>query len=267
MRTLSALASSLTEGIKINAVSHEERDGRTIWFKRRRLTAAPIVFAANTFFRLAGAPVRTLPEVAHWQEWEVECFLALHGGEGFTAFAEGDRGVGAEQMPGDNLTSFLDGGTLTPGMAAAAARELRRAHAWWSPQLAGLWSHGDPHAGNFMYHQAGDRARLIDFEVMHDPTLSAEARQCDDLLVFLQDMAGRIAPERWLPCAEAFLAAYDRPELMPPLRQKLHLPLWGFPRLWWAVRTTFLAPAELRRRLVELRKLPVLNPRPQVVAA
>jgi hypothetical protein len=267
MRSLTAIASSLTEGIKINAVHCEHREGRAIWFKRRRASAGPVIFAANGFFRLARAPVRTLPDLAMWQEWEVACYRALHGEEGFVAFAEGARSVGAEAMPGRNLTCFLDGGMLTPSLAASAARELRRAHAWWSPQFGGLWSHGDPHAGNFIYDEQGARSRLIDFEVMHDPLLSEAERHADDLLVFLQDMVGRIAPEKWLPCAEAFLTAYDRPEILELVRRKLVLPGWGFARLWWGVRTTFLSLAELRERMEALRLSPAFEGRKTALAA
>jgi hypothetical protein len=264
MRSLTALANSLTEGIKINSVTHVQRDARVVWLKRRRWTAAPIMAAANAFFRLAGAPVRTLPEVLLWQEWEVGCFRALHGEEGFVAFPEGSRCVGAQEMPGTNLTCYLDGGSMTPGMAAAAGRELRRAHGVWSPPLSGLWSHGDPHAGNFIYQECCDRARLIDFEVMHEADLPEEERHADDVLVFLQDMAGRIAAEKWLPCAEAFLAAYDRAEILELLQRQLVIPKLGLARLWWGVRTTFLPVSELRRRIAELRCAPVFQPREAV---
>ena len=259
MPSLIDLVASLTEGIKINAVTCEARDGRAMWRKRRRWTAWPVVAGANVFFRLAEAPLRTQPNRALWQEWEVASFRLLHGGEGLLAFAEGRDGVLAEKLPGTNLTCFLDGGTLTPAMTASAARELRRAHKQWSPALGAQWSHGDPHAGNFIYEEAAERARLIDFEVMHDPALAEEERHADDVLVFLQDMAGRIAAERWRACAEAFLLAYGRPEILALVREKLTVPRFGFPRLWWAVRTTFLPMREMKLRFGEVRALPVFG--------
>ena len=206
---------------------------------------------ANRFFRAAGNPVRALDDFAAWQRWEVECFLALHG-ERFRAFADGPRSVAAEELPGVSLSHHLGQGTLTPPMLAAAAGELRRAHALTCADFAGPWSHGDPHTGNFIYEEAGNRARLIDFEVQHHPALAAEERHADDLLVFLQDMMGRISRELWLPCAQAFLAAYERPEVVARLRERLRAPR-GIARIWWAVRTTYLAPAELERRLAALR--------------
>lgn len=259
MAALTDFFAALTEGIKLNALSCVEREGRTFWLKRRRRTARPIIAAANGFFRLAGAPLRTQPVTALWQEWEVACFRALHGEEGFRAAAEGRCGVLAERLPGRNLTDFLDGGTLTPAMAAAAGRELQRAHEWHSPLLGARWSHGDPHAGNFIYDEAAGRARLIDFEVMHDPALSEAERHADDVLVFLQDMAGRIAAERWLPCAEGFLTAYDRAEILARVAENLTVPRGGCARLWWAVRTTFLPHGELRRRIAGVRALPVFR--------
>lgn len=237
--------------IKINAVSREIRDGRAMWIKRRRGLAGPIMVCANQFFRLAGNPVCAIEDFAAWQRWEVDCFRALHG-DRFCAYAEGARVVAAEEVPGVNLADHLDRGTLTPSMVVAAAKELRRAHGWTCEAFAGRWSHGDSHMGNFVYEVAASRARLIDFEVQHHPTLSADDRHTDDVLVFLQDMVGRISWELWLPSARAFLSAYERPEIVARLRERLVAPV-GVARIWWAVRTTYLAPAELGRRLAALR--------------
>jgi hypothetical protein len=243
---------ALTERIKINAVSREVRDGRVFWMKRRRAFARPVLASANLFFRIARAPLQTIPDPAAWQRWEVACFLGLHG-EHLHAFAEGPRTVGTEEMPGSNLTVPLDCDALTPAMAAAAGRELRRAHAWHCPALRGKWSHGDAHIGNFIYDPARDEARIIDFEVAHDAALSADARHADDVLVFLQDMVGRISAERWLPCARAFLRGYGRPEIAALVAPQLSVPRGFFARLWWRVRTGFLPRAELDRRLTALR--------------
>ncbi len=251
MTRLLSVAGALVDRIKINSLTRESRAGRPVWIKRRRLSAGPILAGANCFFRLAGNPVQALTNLAQWQRWEVECFQHFHG-ERFRAFAEGARAVGADEVPGINLTEPLDGGTLEPPMVAAAARELRRAHEWQCAEAGGAWSHGDPHLGNFVYDPAEGRARIIDFEVMHHPSLSAEERHADDLLVFLQDMVGRIAADRWLVNAQAFLTAYDRPEIVVRLRPKLILPR-GIARLWWGVRTTFLPGQELARRLASLR--------------
>jgi hypothetical protein len=237
--------------IKINVLTRECRDGRTFWIKRRRWTARPIMTCANHFFRLAGNPIQALADFSMWQQWEVDCFLRLHG-ERFHAFAAGAFAVVAEEVPGENLSAHLSAGSLAPEMLAAAARELRRAHELVCPILRGRWSHGDPHAGNFIYDPAVGRARLIDFEVMHDATMSAEERQADDLLIFLQDIVGRLTVEQWLPSAHAFLEAYERPEIVLRLREKLVVP-GGLARVWWAVRTTYLAPAELQRRIAALR--------------
>jgi hypothetical protein len=249
-RILSATG-AFVDRIKINAISREWREGRALWIKRRRWTARPIMACANRFFRLAGNPVQALTQPAIWQRWEVDCFLQLHG-EHFHAFADGARAVAAEEVPGENLSRHLAAGTLTPRMLEAAARELRRAHAEESAVFRGPWSHGDPHAGNFVYDSGSDRARLIDFEVMHYPTVSADERHADDLLVLLQDLVGRIQAEAWLPGAHAFLRGYGRPEIVALLRSRLVVPR-GLPRVWWAVRTTYLGSAELERRVRDLR--------------
>jgi hypothetical protein len=254
MSRIFTAAGALVDRIKINAISREVRSGRPVWIKRRRPIARPLMMCANRFFDLARTPVRAITDLAVWQRWEVGCFCQLHESEGFHAFCDGDAAVGADEMPGVNLTRHLDGGTITARMTAAAARELRRAHGSSSELFGGNWSHGDPHLGNFIYDESADRARLIDFEMMHDRTLSADERHTDDLLVFLQDMVGRICAERWLPCARAFLQAYDRPEILARLEPKLELPEHRIPRLWWLVRTTFLPAAESRRRIADLRQ-------------
>ena len=245
-------AGALVDTIKINALTREDRDGRVFWIKRRTWTARPIMACANRFFGVAGNPVVALTDRAAWRDWEVECFLRLHG-ERYQAFTHGAGAVAAEELPGRNLSQHLHDGTLTHSMLAAAARELRRAHQQESAAfLDGIWSHGDPHAGNFVYEEATDRARLIDFEVMHHRTMHAGERHADDLLVLLQDLAGRVSSDQWLPAALAFLGAYERPEIIARLRQKLVVP-GGLGRVWWAVRTTYLGTSELRRRIAALR--------------
>jgi hypothetical protein len=239
------------ERIKVNSIRCETRAGRRLWIKHRRPSAGITLALANRFFRVAGNPVRALTDLAEWQRWEVECFQQMHG-EHFRAFADGPRAVAAEEVPGVSLAQHLDRANLTLAMTAAAARELRRCHTLHSEIFSGNWSHGDPHAGNFLYAAAEDRARLIDFEVMHDPALPALERHADDLLVFLQDVVGRVSAAAWLALATAFLQAYDRPEVVARLVPRLVLPR-GIPRLWWAVRTTYLPGAELSRRLELLR--------------
>src|SRR3954465_7603880 len=100
----SHLLSILTEGVKINAMRREERNGRCFLIKTRRISAAPILLGANAFFQLAKAPLRSILSTKQWQNWEVECFLALHGPEGFAASTHGERAVAAEELPGTNLT-------------------------------------------------------------------------------------------------------------------------------------------------------------------
>lgn len=253
MSRILSTAGTFVDTIKINVLTREYRDGRALWIKRRRWTAAPVMACANRFFRRAGNPIQALTKRAEWQRWEVDCFLRLHGAD-FEAFAEGACAVAAEEVPGTNLSRHLEAGTLTPPMLAAAARELRRAHKCECPMFRGQWSHGDPHAGNFVFDAAENRARLIDFEVRHDPTLSAAVRHADDLLILLQDLAGRLAAPKWLPLAHAFIGAYARPEVIALLREKLVVPSAWAARMWWAVRTTYLAPVELTRRIADLRQ-------------
>jgi hypothetical protein len=230
--------------------------------KRRRVFAGPVLLGANAFFFGARAPLRAILATDRWQEWEVECFRGLHGAEGFAAFAERPDAMGAEELPGASLTDFLDTGKLTPEMAAAAARELRRAHAWISPITASAWSHGDAHAGNFVIENRNGqwRARIIDFELRHLISLPAEVRHADDLLGFLLDLVGRIRTADWLPCAEAFLSAYGNRDLVRRLPELL-LPRGEAPyaQLWRRVQTGFLRAVDYERAMRLLLDAPFLT--------
>jgi len=157
------------------------------------------------------------------------------------------------EMPGTDLSTLLRQEALALEMLGAAGAELRRAHALPCPTFAGPWSHGDPHLGNFIFERESGRARLMDFEVRHHLSLGADERHADDLLVLLQDLIGRVKPESWLPSATAFLRGYDRPAVVSLLKPNLALP-GGIARIWWAVRTTYLASRELRQRLEALRQ-------------
>ena len=253
MKRLHAAAGTLVDRIKINVLTRETRDGRAFWIKRRRAASGPIMAIANRFFALAGNPVCALADLGVWQRWEIACFLQLHGDD-FHAFACGRRAVGADELPGESLSRHLNAGTLSVDMLAAVGRELRRAHDCHCAEFAGPWSHGDPHSGNFIYEAASSRARLIDFEVMHHRSLPANERHADDLLVFLQDLVGRIPSDRWLPGAHAFLEAYGRPEIVRLLNLRLIVP-GGLARLWWSVRTTYLPQKDLAQRITALRAM------------
>ena len=68
----------------------------------------------------------------------------------------------------------------------------------------------------------------------------------------LQDVCGRCARGAWLPLATAFLDGYARGEIIALLDELLHVP-HGIPRVWWAVRTSWMRRAELERRVADLR--------------
>lgn len=242
-----ANAGRLVDRIKINTLTRSERGGHAVWTKRRRASARVVIPLANRFFRLAGNPVTILGDVSEWHAWEIASMRTLHGDE-FAAWGDASGALHVEELPGESVSAHLDAGTETEEMFAAAAHEFQRAHA------AGGWSHGDPHSGNVIYDAKAGRARLIDFEVMHDAALCAEARHADDLLVFLQDTLGRLPRERWLGLAGIFVRSYARPEISARLTGRLSKPR-GIACVWWAVRTTYLAPAELAWRLDALREV------------
>lgn len=129
------------------------------------------------------------PDVPRWRERAVDALAALH-----SAFLDDDRVIGyGGTSPGvDDLRERLRG--RLRGMAAAEAVP--------SEQLAALerivegdeWAisvqrvaardrvtllHGDAHPGNLLYERAGDRAMLVDWEMVEVGVAT------DDLAMFL----------------------------------------------------------------------------------
>ncbi len=254
MASLLATARNWVDHFHVNAGARMEREGRLVWLKRRRWMAGPLMRVANGFFWLAGNPVEALVKKHAWRTWEVECFGRLHGPE-FQAGCDPAGRPWMEILPGKDLSARLDARTLTRDMLAAAAVELRRAHAVDCPYYGGAWSHGDAHSGNFLYDDKSERARIIDFEVRHRRTLPAEDRHADDVMVLLQDVCGRCRAEDWPGFAAAIVEGYGARLITMRLRDRLRVPRAIFPRLWWALRTTWMARVELERRLEALREL------------
>jgi hypothetical protein len=243
--------SEAVNSIKINSISVETRAERQMWIKRRRFGSELIASQANLFFRLAKARVHVWVDSRKWQHWEVHSFRLLQGPE-FSVFAENPRTVCMDPLPGQHLCEHLKRGTLTHQALIAAGRELRRTHQVWCPKLGDWWSHGDPHLDNVIYDDVTDRARLIDFEVLHDRSLPAILRHADDLLVFLQDLICRIPDDQCLPFARSFIDAYDRPEVIGELIKLLVVPP-GIPGLWWKLRTENAERKQLIPRINALR--------------
>jgi hypothetical protein len=240
------------ESIHTQPVRPGERADHAMMMKRRRRGAWLVMRVANAFFRIARNPVEAIVDDAEWRQWEVDCFRLLHGPD-FTACIGEDGMPHVCVLPGADLSGQLNAGTLAPEHLAAAGAELRRAHSIFSPHHGGAWSHGDPHTGNFLFDAATGRARLVDFEMRHHRELPEARRHADDLLVMLQDVCGRCARDAWLPLAEAFLTGYGRCGIVALLAEMLHVPR-GIPRIWWAVRTSWMRGSELRRRVAELRE-------------
>jgi hypothetical protein len=257
-QSLASVATRLVEAIAINSISEKIRRKRPVVVKRRNIHAEQLAELTNLYFRVADIPIRFWSKVAEWQQWEVSCFEMLNG-DRFHAYKSGQRCVVAEKLPGESLWEHLNRGTLTRRMLVAAATEFRRAHQFWSDEFRGRWSHGDASITNVIYEPTTNRARLIDFEIYHEKSLSAPARQADDLLVFLLDLVGTVPSRQWLPFSTTFLEAYADKEVIAQLRQHLDLP-GGLAWIWWGVRTNFTNPAQVKRRLASLsRAIPKLK--------
>jgi hypothetical protein len=250
-QALTNATATFVDSLKISSTSEKVRRGRRVVIKRRNIYSEQLADLANLYFRMSGIPIRFWSKAEDWQRWEVKCFRMLNG-DRFRAFASGAKTVCTDKLPGKNLWEHLNEGTLTRRMLEAAGTELRRAHRFWSDEFDGPWSHGDSTATNVVYNQKTGRARLIDFELVHDKSLSARSRHADDLLVFLLDILAIASSRQWLPFALCFLNAYGDPIVLAELTNRLALPN-GIAWIWWGVRTSFANPGKVKQRLERIR--------------
>jgi hypothetical protein len=248
---LADAATTLVDALKINSTSEKVRRGRRVVVKRRNIYGEQLADLANLYFHMSSIPIRFWSKVDDWKRWEIGCFKMLNG-DRFRAFASGAEAVCEEKLPGKSLWDHMSRGTLARQMLEAAAQEIRRAHQLWNDEFNGPWSHGDAGMTNVIYNQKTGRARLIDFEIIHDKSLPATVRHADDLLVFLLDIVGAVPSQQWLPFALRFLNAYDNLDVIAELKNQLALPS-GMAWIWWGVRTSFANPAKVKRRLEKLR--------------
>ena len=249
---LANVATRLVEANAINSISEKARRGRTLVVKRRNIHSEQLADLTNLYVRMADIPIRFWSKVEDWQQWEVGCFEMLNG-DRFHAYGSGARCVVAEKLPGESLWEHINRGTVTRRILQAAAAELRRAHQFWSDEFHGRWSHSDATTTNLIYDPKTNRARLIDFEIVHEKSLPTSARQADDLLVFLLDMVRTVPNRQWLPFSMTFLEAYGDAEVIGQLRKQLDLP-GGLAWIWWGVRTNFTNPGKVKQRLASLSR-------------
>jgi hypothetical protein len=243
-------ADRLVDSLKVNSVSEQVRRGRRLIIKRRTIYSEPLAELANVYFRMAGIPIRFWAKTEDWRRWEVKSFNMLNG-DRFHARAPGANTICADKLPGRSLEDHLKEGTLTREMMEAAGHELRRAHRLWSDEFRGPWSHGDAGTNNVIYDEKTGRARLIDFEIVHEKSLPPKSRHADDLLVFLLDLMALAPNRQWLTLVLAFLNAYDNAPVIAHLKNELAVPT-GMAWIWWGVRTSFANPAKVKRRLQKI---------------
>ena len=250
-RAVAKAAARLVDSLKINSVTEKIQRRRRVVLKRRNGYSEQLAELANLYFRIAGIPIRFWGKIADWRRWEVDCFNMLNG-DRFRAWPSGDNIVCADKLPGKTLWEHLEQGTLTRQMVEAAGHEFRRAHQFWSDEFRDGWSHGDAGTNNVIFDKHTGRARLIDFEIVHNKSLEAKARQADDLLVFLLDLIAVAPNPQWLALSLSFLNAYGNTTVVCELEDELGVPS-GMAWIWWGVRTSFANPAKVRRRLEKLR--------------
>jgi predicted transcriptional regulator len=250
-QVLANAATTFVDSLKLSSVSEEVRRGRQVVLKRRQIYGDQLAELANLYFRVSNIPIRFWSKVEDWKRWEEKCFQMLNG-DRFRLFPSRAKTVSVEKLPGESLWDHIKRRTLTRQMPVAAGRELFRAHQFWSDEFGGPWSHGDSTTTNVIYDEMTDRARLIDFEIIHHKSLPAKTRHADDLLVFLLDILAIVPSRQWLPFALSFVNAYGDAEVIGELKNQLAVPN-GMAWIWWGVRTNFSKPARIRRRLDKLR--------------
>src|SRR5438034_4116185 len=250
-QALTNAAATFVDSLKISSTSEKVRRGRRVVVKRRHIYSEQLADLANLYFRMSSIPIRFWSKTKNWQRWEMKCFKMLNG-DRFRASKSGTKTICVDKLPGESLWEHMNRGTLTRQMLEAAAHEYCRAHQLWSDEFAGPWSHGDASMENVIYNEKTGRARLIDFELIHEKSLSAKSRQADDLLVFLLDLIGVVPTRQWLPFTLYFLNAYENVRVLAALENQLALPS-GMGWIWWGVRTSFANPANVQRRWAKVR--------------
>jgi hypothetical protein len=264
-QALTNATATFVDSLKISSTSEKSRRGRRVVIKRRNIYGEQLADLANLYFRMSGIPVRFWSKTEDWKRWEVKCFKMLNG-DRFRTSGSGTNTICVDKVPGESLWEHMNRGTLTRQMLEAAAHEYCQAHQLWSDEFGGPWSHGDASMTNVIYNKKTGRARLIDFELVHQKSLPAKSRHADDLLVFLLDILAIVPTRQWLPFALYFLNAYENVRVIAALEDQLALPN-GLAWIWWGVRTSFTNPAKVKRRLAKLRDVIANLGRYRTVAA
>ena len=250
-------ATTFVDSLKLSSVSENVRRGRQVVLKRRNAYSEQLADLANSYFRMSNIPIRFWSKTEDWKRWQVECFQMLNG-DRFRVHRSGATAVCTDKLPGESLWTHMNRHTLTRPMLEAAGRELFRAHQFCREEFGSPWSHGDATMTNVIYNEKTGRARLIDFELVHQKSLPATVRHADDLLVFLLDILAIIPGRQWLPFALCFLNAYGDTDVIAELKNQLAVPS-GMAWIWWGVRTSFAKPAKVKQRLAKLRGV-IANP-------
>jgi hypothetical protein len=246
-------ADRLVDSLKVNSISEAVRRGRRVVIKRRQAYSEQLTELANLYFRSASLPIRFWTKAEDWQRWEVNCFKMLNG-DRFRVSRVRNNAICVDRLPGESLWEHLNRHTLSRRMVEAAGSEFRRAHLFRSKEFRGPWSHGDAGMANVIYDEKSNRARLIDFEIVHDKALPALSRHADDLLIFLLDLIAGAPGRQWLPFTLAFLNAYDNAPVIAQLSRQLTPPS-GMAWIWWGVRTSFANPGKIKHRMTKLQDL------------
>lgn len=172
---------------KLCSVQPKSLDGIPGWEKRRLRRAAWLIPPGNAFLRAMGAGCRMVG--ADWLEHERRTFQLAHPGLPAPRIIGSGR-LWLPHVPGVEVRKLPE--VAMRRAAKFAFAELGRFHRLHERSL-----HGDPHAGNFLFHEEEDGCRLIDFETDVPSSMDSAQGRARDFMILALDLwrhgAGSIA--------------------------------------------------------------------------
>jgi hypothetical protein len=198
--------------VRFNSVS-PSATGDSLYLRKRRFRHANLMVPlANRYAGGTGMKMRVLTCSA-WLRHEPLMYRLLLG----CRVRAAKNTLLLPRLPGRSLLYWLErNGRLTSESKLAvslAVVELARLHNCltphpWHGELQ-LFSHADATIENVLIDIEGKRARWIDFETTHEPSLSAVVRHADDLLTLLCGAAAAIEPGELPELCKMVLCSYE----------------------------------------------------------
>lgn len=242
----------LVNRIRLNRSEFYVEQGVPRVRKTRHWGGTILIVFANWFLACTRSGVRMFVDAKEWTEWEADCVRLLYPTRPAVAIGRGSS-VSYTWAAGSSLRQLLAEDALTVPQVVAVARELHRVHQLPCPRFPDGWSHGDLHLDNCLVDPIDHSVVLIDFDICHDPQITAIQRHADDLHTALLELLAKLRTP-WQPFASAFVTAYADPVVLSELRCQLKIPR-GVRRIWWQTKIYGCPIRVIAPRLNELREI------------